>query len=286
MRSVDHMTQSQVNASTVMMEKMGHDTLDVLIEIMRSMMVDSTDALSMYKADIDSAYRRIPLRPEHRCYATIAFKHKSMVLLLQHMATPFGAVSSVHNWERVGALICAIGRRVLKLPLARYVDDFFSVDREKSVGEASDVLRRLIDCLLGPGAAAPDKLMHSNPLTILGVQVSIDQLGVTSRPDAEKAFKWSCRIQGFLETGVLHSGDASKLAGALQWAGQQLFRRLGRAMLRPIFRYALRRVCSACIGECVLLWPRQIKATRNAIIDDELRMALHWWLAVLQLGLT
>ena len=95
---------------------------------------------------------------------------------------------------------------------------------------------RLVDCLLGPGAAAPDKLCHGNPLTVLGVDITVDSYGMTCRPDAKKAFKWRCRIQKFLETGSLLSGEASKLAGALQWASQHTFRRLGRAMLRPIFQ--------------------------------------------------
>ena len=56
----------------------------------------------MYKADIDSAFRRIPLKPEHRDYATVAFKVQDTITVLQHMAAPFGAVSSVHNWERIG----------------------------------------------------------------------------------------------------------------------------------------------------------------------------------------
>ena len=36
-RSVDNMTQSQANASTVFQEKMGHDSLDVFFEIMREL---------------------------------------------------------------------------------------------------------------------------------------------------------------------------------------------------------------------------------------------------------
>ena len=56
----------------------------------------------MYKGDIGSAYRRVPLKPEHRPYATVAYKHKGSIVLLQHMAAPFGGISSVHHWEREG----------------------------------------------------------------------------------------------------------------------------------------------------------------------------------------
>ena len=51
------------------------------------------------------------------------------VMIAFHNACPFGAVASVHAWERAGALIQVIARRLLKLPVYRYVDDFFSCDR-------------------------------------------------------------------------------------------------------------------------------------------------------------
>ena len=43
---------------------------------------------------------------------------------------PSRAVASVHNWERIGALICAILRRVLYAALLRYVDDMFGAERQ------------------------------------------------------------------------------------------------------------------------------------------------------------
>ena len=47
----------------------------------------------------------------------------------QHLAAPFGAVGSVHGWERVGAGVAHIGRSLLNLPLLRYVDDYWSPER-------------------------------------------------------------------------------------------------------------------------------------------------------------
>ena len=41
-----------------------------------------------------------------------------------------------------GSLICTIARRVLKLPVLRYVDDFFTVDREGSTQEAKNIFAR------------------------------------------------------------------------------------------------------------------------------------------------
>ena len=67
---------------------------------------------------------------------------------------------------------------------------------------------------------------------------------------------------GYLAAGKLTAGDASKTAGILSWAGAHMFRRLGRAMLRPIFDQTTRR---------------------DAKIDAPLRRALLWWIDALAL---
>ena len=73
--------------------------------------------------------RRLPLFPSQRWAAGIAFKHDGRTWISVHYASPFGAVSSTHNWERVGDLICLIAKKMLGLPVHRYVDDFFACDR-------------------------------------------------------------------------------------------------------------------------------------------------------------
>ena len=144
---------------------------------------------------------------------------------------------------------------------------------------------RLVDCLLGSGAAARDKLIHGNPLVVLGVSVSIDNVGALCKPDPAKVSKWCKQIQGYLAAGELHAGDASKLAGALQWACQHMFRRLGRAMLRPIFRSVLVVACEKMACQPLMLHIRQSRARYNPLINDSLKMALRWWLAVLEMGI-
>ena len=58
--------------------------------------------------------------------------------------------------------------------------------------------------------------------------------GITFWPDEAKVAKWLGRLREIERTGLLCAGDASKLCGALQWASQHTFKRLGRAMLRPL----------------------------------------------------
>ena len=46
-----------------------------------------------------------------------------------HIGMPFGAAASGIAWHKIGHLLTLIGRKLLGLPLLRYVDDYFSTDR-------------------------------------------------------------------------------------------------------------------------------------------------------------
>ena len=61
--------------------------------------------------------------------------------------------------------------------LTRYVDDFFSVDVDENVQQSMEIFARLVRVCLGSSAIAQRKLQHGNPLTILGVDVEINQQG-------------------------------------------------------------------------------------------------------------
>ena len=123
---------------------------------------------------------------------------------------------------------------------------------------------RLVRACLGGTAVAAKKLLSGNPLVVLGIEMSLGLSGVTLCPSSEKINKWLLRIEMALDTGHLSGGDASHLSGALQWASHAMFKRLGRAMLRPIIRQIVSKDGRICL---------------------QLRLALEWWLEVLQLRL-
>lgn len=88
--------------------------------------------------------------------------------------------------------------------------------------------------------------------------------GYKCKPTQRKVVKWVSAIEAALADNRLAPGAASKLAGRLSWGSSHLFRRLGRAMLRPIFDQQTRR---------------------DGLMSQELQRALRWWLEVLQRGL-
>ena len=150
-----------------------------------------------------------------------------------HVATPFGAVASVHSWERVGAALLFISRKYLKLPIFRYVDDYFGIERcfpplysplrcmcmryvrRTCLEHAWGCFARLVRLLLGGDAVAESKLEHGRSLCILGIDVSPSRSGYTCRPTPLKVQQWSDVIQVALSSSSLSAGDASKLGGKL-----------------------------------------------------------------------
>jgi len=123
---------------------------------------------------------------------------------------------------------------------------------------------RLVKVCLGETAICTKKLACGMPLVVLGVEITLSDQGATFEPSADKVRKWTLRIAKALKNDWLCAGDASKLAGALSWASQKIFRMLGRAMLRPIFKQG---------------------NSHNGKMNAELKLALRWWLQVLKLGI-
>ena len=44
-----------------------------------------------------------------------------------------------------GAFLCTLARKILKIPMARYVDDFFSGERSESVVQAMECFARQLN---------------------------------------------------------------------------------------------------------------------------------------------
>ena len=220
---------------------------------------------------------------DHRQFAHIAFQHGGEVYTSGHTAMPFGSVASVHAWHRVGwlltlcaavtacdsrflagSLLKAIARRKLRLAMHHYVDDYFAADRQESIEVATDVFARLVRACMGDSALQAEKLEHGNPLVILGVEVSFTLKEACFWPAPDKVAKWIKLINAALETGNLEMGTASKLAGKLQWSTQSIFRKIGRAMIRPLFDHI-----------------REGKTS----MSPQLILALSWWVQTLSAGI-
>ena len=216
----------------------------------------SRAATVVWKADVDSAYRRVPICPRDRWAAHVAFLFQGVPYIARHNALMFGSVSAVHGWNRIGQLLAFLALHELSIPALRYVDDFFCAERSETANHAVSCFVQLVRVLLGHSAIADHKTCVGNPLEILGLDIFANLHGMRCMPREEKLFKWRSVIEHALSQNQLMPGIASKLAGALSWATQAMFRRIGRAMLRPLFRHK----------------------SRYGTISWQLRLCLRWWL--------
>ena len=252
------------NGCCVPQEKMHHDHVDKLVAMLRKAMQGTGKQQGLFKADIDSAFRRVPIDVEHTWAYGVAFLHDGIVWTSVHTSSPLGAVASVHAWERIGALVAHIARKCLKLVLARYVDDYFGCESLETLEHALSCFARLVRLLLGESALAEKKLDFGSNLEVLGIEMQVSWENYFCRPSAIKKRKWLLMIRKALASGVLRGGEASKLAGKLQWACQHMFNRVGRAMLRALYN--------------------QIH-NPSGRTSPELVVALRWWEAILELDM-
>lgn len=210
--------------------------------------------------------------------------------------------ASVQGWERTGALLRAIVVRILYVLLLRYVDDYFGCDRPSEaaavlapaqstkpcarrgeVEHALNCVTRLLRAVMGQSVLADRKLVAGAPIGVLGLHLRVSRYGFMATPLADKVEKWSAGIRAALAQGKLAPGEAAKLAGRLAWASSHMFKRLGRALLRPRVRFTHEPVVAAMRPR-----PRPIFShahRRTSSVGPSLRLALEWWLEILQLDL-
>lgn len=256
---------ASLNGCTSVPERIQHDHLDDLLGSVHHAKSLFGELPSIFKADIASAFRRVPLAPEQTWAAAIMYIFQGVVMFSRHWASPFGALSSVYNWERVGRFFCTLARKLLHIAVFEYVDDYFAAERAETVEHAMLCFARLVRAMLGPDAIAPGKLEFGRSLSVLGVSVILLPDRFQLRPCKGKMMKCLAVMRAALAPGgSLPGGGAQKLAGRLQWACQYLFHRLGRAMIRPIYA--------------------QAKFGRSSV-GEELRFALLWWCRVIELDI-
>ena len=118
--------------------------------------------------------------------------------------------------------------------------------------------------MLGSSAIADSKCDYGAALVILGLLVETVDSGIRITPSPCKVEKWLAMLAHAETHKMLPPWMAEKLAGGLSFGMRFQFKRLGRAMLRPLFSQAKHGRCK---------------------VGGRLMMAVRWWMAVLRLGI-
>jgi hypothetical protein len=235
-RACDDESANGLNEATYVAEKLYNEQIDQLLQLVALLWELTGDPPAFWKADVDAAYRRLPVRPDDRYLLWVVIECDGVQWASQHLCAPFGATASVHAWHVIGALIQHLAISILFLPVLRYVDDFYAAERQELADHAAQCFARLCRMLLGSDSLKDAKIASGSPLTILGITIRTTATGVDVWPDPDKVTKWSGQIQRVDEYRRLQLSLASKIAGRLNFAAQYAHLKIGKAALTPIYR--------------------------------------------------
>jgi hypothetical protein len=189
----------------------------------------------VWAQDLNGAYRQFPVRDPDDCYCVLMTPHGP--ILLRHHAMTFGAVSSVWNFNRAADAFTFLSRRLLATAVGHYVDDFIGVEPTSSVHSGYDQFTRLTR-VLGLRMKEKKALSPAASQKVLGIVLTIETEQVTLAPHQDRCAKTPTTIQKAIQSNVLQSEVAHKLAGKLVFLTSTLFGQLGRAALQPLYARA------------------------------------------------
>ena len=259
LRCIDDFAESQVNSASSVTRaiRMGRLTdLDDVVHILTA----TGHPLSLLKSDFSSAYRGCPVLGAHLQFGRVLLKDDNGNLLTSDQyAMPFGAVSAVYAWDRLGGALTAILQHFLVLPCSRYVDDLFWADYSDSSESGRSSALELVS-LLGFTLAEDKTPPAALTQDVLGISTSLageagsQFLRATVEP--RKLEVWLTTISSSISSRQLPHGDAVKLAGRLSFAAWALWGQVARSHLRRLYDHVVS-------GSCTL---------SSASLDE-----LRWW---------
>ena len=193
------------------------------------------EASLVWAQDLDGAYRQFPVRDPTDCYCVLMTPGGPV--LLQHHAMTFGAVSSVWNFNRAADSIMFLSRRLLGTPLGHYVDDFIGVEPAPLVQSGFSEFTRLMRTL-GLRMKERKALAPAAQQKVLGIIMHIKEDKIILSPHPDRCQRACKTIQTALDTNMLSSDLAHRLAGKLVFLTSTLFGQLGKAALQPLYARA------------------------------------------------
>jgi len=194
-----------------------------------------------FKRDISKAYRRCPNVWHHAHLTWTTYVFAGIQWVSRHIGSCFGNIPSVWNFHLLGQGAALSPRRLPKLLICRYVDDYFGVDLEDVPPglRAGDVVDEFTTAV-----GYPTDLAKSNDerkeMQVLGVQVEIldEEQQIAFSIQEDKAVRWSADVHKVLTERLCPAGIAAKLAGRFSSVVTTSMNQCGRAYVRAYYAQA------------------------------------------------
>ena len=188
--------------------------------------------------DMKDAYKQLGIHESERCRSVVSLRNDKKGCLDHYLMNclPFGAVGSVHHFNRLARLLWAIGVYFLKLPWFNYFDDFPIISPAGVCSNTLAVSKTLFR-LLGFGISVDKLKPFDNKAEILGIVVDSElfpegklkfRMKESRRNDLVEA------LQSILAAEEIVPRDLPLFLGRVQFADGQLMGRAGKLAMADI----------------------------------------------------
>ena len=192
------------------------------------------------RSDFQAAYRSCPIRPEDVPYANILVRDPSsgVVSVTAQWAMPFGAVSAVYAWDRLGEAITAILRKIFLFPASGYVDYIFMPVWASISGASRAILLEVVD-VFGAVLRPAKTPAPSGSMPVLGVLATVNATNIELQIEGERLRFWRGELVRIRDTsGFERRALASRMAGRLEFAASAVWGSVPRARFIGLYKIA------------------------------------------------
>jgi hypothetical protein len=190
---------------------------------------------------LKSAYKQLCVNLEDQWASVISVydPEKGRPMLFIQTSLPFGASSSVLNFNRCSRYLWYCGSKLMKFIWANFFDDF-PILAAKCFAKPCLVAAHLFFELLGWGIAKGDKQVEfAESFSALGVVFEVGSLSLSAgfvSNSEKRTSDMVALLEIVLREGTLTRKTSEILRGKLQFVESNLFGKIGKALYTSLFR--------------------------------------------------
>ena len=208
--------------------------------------------------DMKDAYKQLGIHASERCRSVVSLRNDSEGRIDHYLMNclPFGAVGSVHHFNRLARLLWGIGLHYLMLPWVNYFDDFPLISPRELLASTLAAAKALFK-LLGFEISVDKLKPFEDTAEVLGVVIDCEKFldaKLTFRMKESRRTELLKAINEVLDSRQVIPRELPSFLGRIQFAEGQLMGRTGKLALADI------REVGLTSAETVKLDPDQLSA--------------------------
>ena len=282
LRACDDLKHAMTNLACVIStpnQLLSWDHISQISQLMAEKMGDWV----LFKADHESAYKQLPIRPADMKTAIIALRNPATGKWFGFVTRTlvFGSIAAVLHYNVFSRILAELTIRCLGIPLVIYFDDFAAIIRAQLGEKALAIFTRF--CSVLGITLKPGKSQVGSKIVFLGLLGEFPshrnghKLSISLPPEKRK--NWPQLLASYLKEGSITHSCLEKLIGRLLFSQTAVFGKFARTQLRPLYLKLHRRVyCAKLSAQEKLLfsWWKQIVEEFRPRIAIPRPIRPHW----------